>query len=63
MLANNGGLPGQVPGTTSTEIGGIKLAFPNKTVSQVSKELILGATGVSANASLIGPIASVTSNG
>jgi hypothetical protein len=55
-FTNDGSMPGQAPGTTSNMTGGIKLAFRDKTVAQVTKELIVGMTG-SNNAAVTSPIA------
>jgi hypothetical protein len=49
-------LDGENPGTTTDQATGIKLAFRDKTVAQVTKELIVGMTG-STNASVTSPIA------
>jgi hypothetical protein len=38
-LANNGGLPGQAPGTYRQMIGAMKFAIQGKTVAQVKKSL------------------------
>ncbi len=55
-FTNDGSMPGQLPGTTSNEIGGIKLAFRDKTVAQVTKQLVVDMTG-SNNAVVTSPIA------
>jgi hypothetical protein len=55
-FTNDGSMPSQVPGTTSNETGAIKLAFRDKTVEQVTKELVVGMTG-SDNAVVTSPIA------
>lgn len=49
-------LDGENPGTTTDQATGIKLAFRDKTVAQVTKELVVGMTG-STNASVTSPIA------
>lgn len=56
-LANTGGLPGQVPGTTSTVTGGLKFAFAGKTLSQVRQNLKVVIATTTPGASVIDPIA------
>jgi hypothetical protein len=55
-LTNDGSLPGTAPGFSNTVDGVIRLAFKDKSVEQVKKELIVAATGTN-GATDIQPIA------
>ena len=52
----NTGLPGQATGEPATVTGAVKLAFRDRSVSQVRHELIVGSTG-SDTAAVLQPIA------
>jgi hypothetical protein len=52
----NSGAPGTGPGTVSNLTQNVKMAFKNKDIAKVRKDLIIAMTGQSGNAGVVNPV-------